>query len=61
MSKEDAEVLVGRKRDSDLCGFEGAKPEAVRALRGSQEADEWPIWLETKGGSERVWALPNFR
>ena len=29
MSKEDAEALVGRKRDSDLCGFEGAKPEAA--------------------------------
>ena len=53
MSKERAEVLVGRKRNSDLCGFEGAKDTECQNARckgpkravlegGSREADEWP-------------------
>ena len=51
-------------RETNLCGFEGAKPEAGRrgkqkaiseakSFRGSREAVVWPIRRRKKGGSER--------
>ena len=39
-------------RETNLCGFEGAKPEA-KSFRGSREAVVWPIRRRKKGGSER--------
>ena len=37
MSKEEKDALVGRTEASNLCGFEGAKPEAGK-LKPEREA-----------------------
>ena len=86
MSKREVEARHGQasgteaqsrgESQSDLCGFEGAKPklrsesgnesgsgsEALRGSRGdgSQRLAEVKA-TERKGGSKRPWAPPNFR
>ena len=56
MSKEDAGALVGRARDSDLCGFEGAKNEVVHFQR-RREAVVWPKRRRQKERQRKSLAL----
>ena len=47
-------------RETNLCGFEGAKPEA-KSFKGSREAVVWPIRRRKKGDSEGIQTPFGFR